>query len=227
MLAHRHCKKVLFAILHIRYSAFKNVEISPVTFSQNRVLILLTSFPLTGSSSNVKLFPIKLIPGNAYGGRIHMVRLETLSESEREITQRMAQICPSFETQPWVKGPPLSQRRVAIITTAGLHTRHDRPFQLVQGDYYRVIPGDVQANDLVMSHLSAGMDRTGYQRDWNVVFPLDRLREIAQEGIIGSVADFHYSYNSSRAKEDSTTPIREVASMLKKDKVDAVLLFPS
>jgi len=156
-----------------------------------------------------------------------MVRLETLSEAERELTQRMAQICPSFETQPWVKGPPLSQRRVAIITTAGLHTRHDRPFQLVHDDYYRVIPGDVQANDLVMSHLSAGMDRTGYQRDWNVVFPLERLREMVQEGIIGSVADFHYSYNSSRAKEDSTDPIRDVADMLKKDKVDAVLLFPS
>jgi len=156
-----------------------------------------------------------------------MVRLETMSEAEREITQRMAQICPSFETWPWVNGPPLSQRRVAIITTAGLHTRNDRPFQLVQDDYYRVIPGDVRANDLVMSHLSAGMDRTGYQRDWNVVFPLDRLRELVKEGIIGSVADFHYSYNSSRAKEDSTDPIREVAGFLKKDKVDAVLLFPS
>ena len=156
-----------------------------------------------------------------------MVRLEMFSEAERELTQRMAQICPSFETKPWVKGPPLSQRRVAIITTAGLHTRNDRPFQLVQDDYYRVIPGDVQANDLVMSHLSAGMDRTGYQRDWNVVFPLDRLRELVQEGIIGSVADFHYSYNSSRAKEDSADPIREVASLLKKDSVDAVLLFPS
>ena len=156
-----------------------------------------------------------------------MVRLETMSDEERELTQRMAQMCPSFETNPWISGPPLSQRRVAVITTAGLHGRHDRPFQMVQDDYYRVIPGNVHANDLVMSHLSAGMDRTGYQRDWNVVFPLDRLREMVAEGIIGSVADFHYSYNSSRAKEDSTAPIKEVASMLKKDNVNAVLLFPS
>ena len=156
-----------------------------------------------------------------------MVRLESLSEAEREITQRMAKICPTFDTLPWAEGPPLGERRVAIITTAGLHGRHDRPFQLVQDDYYRVIPGDVKADDLVMSHLSSGMDRTGYQRDWNVVFPLDRLREMADEGIIGSVAGFHYSYNSSRAKEDSTEPIREVAGMLRKDNVDAVLLFPS
>ena len=156
-----------------------------------------------------------------------MVRLEKLSEGEREFTHRMADMCPSFEIQPCVKGPPLSQRRVAIISTAGLHGRHDHPFLMDPDDYYRVIPGDAQANDLVMSHLSAGMDRTGYQRDWNVVLPLDRLREMAQEGIIGSVADFHYSYNSIRAKVDETEPIREVASLLKKDKVNAVLLFPS
>ena len=156
-----------------------------------------------------------------------MVRLERLSEAEREMTQRMARTCPSFETHPWVKGPPLHRRRVAIITTAGLHGRHDRPFTMDPHDYYRVIPGGVQANDLVMSHLSTGMDRTGYRQDWNVVFPLDRLREMVTEGIIGSMADFHYSYNSVRAKKDDTAPIREVASMLKKDKVNAVLLFPS
>ena len=63
-----------------------------------------------------------------------MVRLENFSDAEREMAERMAQNCPMFDTQPWVEGPPLSQRRVAIITTAGLHTRHDRPFQMVQDD---------------------------------------------------------------------------------------------
>ena len=156
-----------------------------------------------------------------------MVRLEKLCEAERELMQRMAQMCPTFENQPCVKGPPLSQRRVAIISTAGLHTRHDRPFLMDPDDFYRVIPGDAQANDLVMSHLSPGMDRTGYQRDWNVVFPLDRLRDFVQEGVIGSVADFHYSYNSIRAQVDAPEPIREIAGLLKKDDVNAVLLFPS
>ena len=68
-----------------------------------------------------------------------MVRLEKFSEAEREMTQRMAQKCPSFETKPWVKGPPFNQRRVSIITTAGLHTRNDRPLQLVQDDYYHFL----------------------------------------------------------------------------------------
>jgi len=152
------------------------------------------------------------------------MRLEKVSEAERKMLLSFK--CPSFETQPWVSGPPLNQRRVAIITTAGLHGRQDRPFQMDPDDFYRVIPGDVQANDLVMSHLAASFDRTGFYRDWNVVFPLDRLRELVSEGVIGSLADFHYSYNSVRAQPNAPEPIREIASLLKKDSVNAVLLFP-
>jgi D-proline reductase (dithiol) PrdB len=152
------------------------------------------------------------------------MRLENLSEDERKMLLSLK--CPTFENHPWVSGPPLKERRVAIVTTAGLHGRQDRPFQMGPEDIYRVIPGDVQSNDLVMSHMAASFDRTGFQRDWNVVFPIDRLREMAVEGIIGSVADFHYSYNSIRAQPNEPEPIREIASLLKKDRVNAVLLFP-
>src|SRR4030043_376939 len=112
-----------------------------------------------------------------------MVRLEKLSEEERKMLLSMP--CPSFESNPWVGGPPLRERRLAIITTAGLHMRHDRPFQLDPNDFYRVIPGDALPNDLVMSHIAASFDRSGFQRDWNGGFPIDRLREIARDGIIG------------------------------------------
>jgi D-proline reductase (dithiol) PrdB len=152
------------------------------------------------------------------------MRLEKVSEEERKLLLSFK--CPTFETHPWVNGPPLHQRRVAIVTTAGLHGRYDRPFQMDPDDYYRVIPGNVKANDLIMSHMAASFDRTGFQRDWNVVFPIDRLREMAAEGIIGSLADFHYSYNSIRAQPDAPEPIREIAGLLKKDNVNAVLLFP-
>ncbi len=153
-----------------------------------------------------------------------MVRLEDVSEEERKILMSLP--CPSFETSPWVGGPPLNQRRLAIITTAGLHTRDDRPFQIDPNDYYRVIPGDVQPNDLVMSHLAASFDRSGFQRDWNVVFPLDRLREMEKEGIIGSLADFHYSVSTAHQPEEFEVCSAEIAGLLKKDKVDAALLLP-
>ncbi len=98
-----------------------------------------------------------------------MARLELLDEASR--ARLLATDCPVFDTQPWVQGPPLKQRRVALISTAGLHRRGDRPFAVpsghgpaVQGDY-RVIPGDLAANDLVMSHVSVNFDRTGFQQD--------------------------------------------------------------
>ncbi len=153
-----------------------------------------------------------------------MVRLEDVSEEERKILMSLP--CPSFESHPWVSGPPLEKRRLAIITTAGLHTRSDRPFQMDPNDFYRVIPGNVQSNDLVMSHLAASFDRSGFQRDWNVVFPLDRLREMEKEGRIGSLADFHYSVNSAHRPEELEVCSREIAGLLKKDGVDATLLLP-
>ena len=81
-----------------------------------------------------------------------MARLDSLPESIRGHLATLP--CPTFETTPFVESPDAGERRVAMISTAGLHLRGDRPFSLGSDDY-RVIPGEVKANDLVMSHLSA------------------------------------------------------------------------
>ncbi|MEK7353230.1 MAG: glycine/sarcosine/betaine reductase selenoprotein B family protein [Chloroflexota bacterium] len=153
-----------------------------------------------------------------------MVRLEKLSEEERKHLEEAK--CPTFDTQPWVTGPPLSQRRVALVSAAGIHRRNDRPFTRATDTYYRVIPGNVKGSELVMTHLSINFDRSGFQQDWNVIFPVDRLRELAEDGVIGSVADFHYSFMGAHEPMDMEKQAREVAGLLKKDKVDAVLLLP-
>jgi D-proline reductase (dithiol) PrdB len=153
-----------------------------------------------------------------------MVRLETLHEEERKML--MGFPCATFDTNPWAVAPALEKARLAMITTAGLHTRNDRPFQMDPNDYYRVIPGDARANDLVMSHMAASFDRSGFQRDWNVVFPLDRLRELEKEGIIGSLASYHYSISTFHTAEEFEAPAREIARLLRKDKVNLVLLLP-
>jgi D-proline reductase (dithiol) PrdB len=114
---------------------------------------------------------------------------------------------------------------VALISTAGLHRREDRPFDGMTGEY-RVIPKECQANDLVMTHLSTNYDRTGYQRDWNVVFPLDRLGELAKEGVIGSVADYHYSFMGAADPAQMESSARGLAGLLQGDGVDAALLVP-
>ncbi len=152
-----------------------------------------------------------------------MARLDRMPEPMRSHLVKLP--CPSFKTQPWIKGPSLALRRVTLISTAGLHRRDDRPFEGMSGDY-RVIPADTRASDLVMTHISTNFDRTGFQQDWNVVFPLDRLRELAEEGNIGSVADYHYSFMGATDPAEMERTARNLAGVLKGDRVDAVLLVP-
>jgi D-proline reductase (dithiol) PrdB len=75
-----------------------------------------------------------------------------------------------------------------------------------------------------MSHGETSFDRTGFQQDGNMVFPIDRLHEMVAEGIIGSVADFHYSFGAPMSEEETEIAAREIGRLLKKDKVTAALL---
>ena len=152
-----------------------------------------------------------------------MVRMENLSEPE--VIGLTNFPLPSFEGSPWAGGPPLSQRRVAIVSTAGLQRLEDNTFTRQSGDY-RVLPKELAASDIFMSHLSTNFDRTGFQQDVNIVFPIDRLKELEGEGAIGSVADFHYSFMGAIAPEQMESSARRVAGLVKDDGVDAVLLCP-
>ena len=151
------------------------------------------------------------------------MRLDKLPAAQAE---RYALLeCPDFATTPWVEGPPLAERRVAVVSSAGLVVRGEPPFRGREADY-RVIPGTTRSDQLLCSHISINFDRTGFQEDWNVVFPLDRLGELAAEGRIGSVAAIHYSFMGATDPREMEGAAREVAARLKQDRVDAVLLSP-
>ena len=153
-----------------------------------------------------------------------MVRLSDLPDYEA--SHLLAKRCPPFKTRPWVSGPPLKDRRLSVVTTAGVHSPGEQPFNFIDASY-RVIPGDIDGSDLLMSHTSVNFDRSGFQQDVNVVFPIDRLRELEAAGAIGSLARFHYTFMSAGAQpEDFAAGAREVAGLLKEDQVNAVLLCP-
>lgn len=152
-----------------------------------------------------------------------MARLSDLPPS---LAQHLAALeCPTYDTTPWATGVALSQRRVAIVSTAGLQRRGEPAFELGAGGY-RILDGDLPATDIVMSHVSTNFDRTGFQQDLNVVFPLERLRELAARGVIGSVARFHYSFMGATAPEAMAPTARALAPLLAGDGVDALLLAP-
>jgi D-proline reductase (dithiol) PrdB len=150
-------------------------------------------------------------------------RLSDMPEVEAMHLRRIE--CPTYDDTPALPGKPLDERRVAIISTAGLHKRGDRPFRPGDGSY-RIIPAETPASDLVMSHISVNFDRTGFQQDVNVAFPIDRLRELVGEGRVGSMASVHYSFMGAFPPAAAEPHAAHLAGLLKADGVDAALLVP-
>ncbi len=160
-----------------------------------------------------------------------MPRLEILSEVQR----RMLEFFPCMESDdvPWKPlDKPLSESRVAIVTTAGLHLRDDKPFNRDHPggeSTYRVLPSDSDPADIVQSHFSIGFDRTAIYRDLNITYPADRMNELVEQGVIGSVGPNNYSFMGAlrdcTVVAEQTGP--EVAQRMKDESVDLVFLTPT
>jgi len=126
---------------------------------------------------------------------------------------------------------PLRESRVALVTTAGLVVPGQQPFdQEVRGGdtSYRVIPSDAEVQSLEEHHRSESFDHAGIEKDRNLAFPLDRLRELAALGEIGSVAPRHLSFMGSITAPGRLTKqsAPEAAQLLVADEVEVALLFP-
>ena len=134
---------------------------------------------------------------------------------------------PEFEAPAFTAPPPLSEARVAIVTSAALHVGADDGFARDADPKYTVLDADERA--LRLGHFSPNFDRGGFAADINVVYPIDRLQELAAAGTIGSVAARHYAFAGNQP--DTVSGIRldtgpEVARRLLEDSVDVVLLTP-
>lgn len=151
-----------------------------------------------------------------------MVRLADCDPDMRQFLEDYE--CPAIDTNAWQPGPPLTLRRVALMSSAGLRRRGDQPFSVDANDY-RIIPLEGR-NELVQDHVSASHDRTGYLEDLNTILPLDRLAELAVAGEIGSVADYHYSFMGATNPTQMQPAVKQLAGVLKGDGVDAVVMCP-
>jgi D-proline reductase (dithiol) PrdB len=152
-----------------------------------------------------------------------MAHLKNIPPRTRSSIEKLN--CPTFETTPFVSGWPLHLRRVAIISTAGLHRRDDERFNPSSSDF-RTIAADTDPSDILMSHVSVNYDRTGFLQDINTVLPLDRLADLKRDGVIGSIATNHYSFMGATSPTLMKKDVIQVSEMLKVDQVDAVLLIP-
>ena len=133
---------------------------------------------------------------------------------------------------PWAPlRKPLARGRVALVSTAGFVQPGQTPFERAKrgGDpTFRVIPAEADVGQLLEFQRSEAFDHGGIREDPNLAFPLERLRELAARGRIGSLGPRHLSFMGSitapgRLIRD-TTP--EAAGLLVEDQVDAALLVP-
>ena len=161
-----------------------------------------------------------------------MPRLETLIEVQRNMLQMYP--CMEHDDAPWTPmRKPLSESRVALVTSAGLHLRGDKPFisdTRGRGDFsYRVLPSNTPASEIIQSHTSIGFDHTGIYRDINVTYPIDRLEELRDQGVIGSLADNYYSFMGAirDATDLATKTGPEVAQRMLDEGVEVVFLTPT
>jgi D-proline reductase (dithiol) PrdB len=89
---------------------------------------------------------------------------------------------------------PLSECVVALFTTGGVHLKSDQPYDIANphGDWtFREIPTDVATSALMVTH--SHYSHVDADRDINCMFPLDRLRELCDQGVIGGIASSAYT----------------------------------
>jgi D-proline reductase (dithiol) PrdB len=135
---------------------------------------------------------------------------------------------PIFETTAFTTPPPLREATVALVTTAGLRHPDQSDWGYRSGDQsFRILDGANRS--LILCHTSHNFDRTGFASDLNVVFPLDRLNEMAAEGAIKAVSPHHISFVGNLDETLSTIRLDTgpaAAKILRESGANVVLLTP-
>jgi D-proline reductase (dithiol) PrdB len=134
---------------------------------------------------------------------------------------------------PWCPvGKPLERSKIALVTTAGVHHRGQRPFDMLdsRGDpAFRIVDGGAIENDFAITH--DYYDHRDADRDINVVFPVTRLKEMLAAKVIGDLSARHFAFmghiTGGQVNRLSEVFAPQVAAMLAQDAVDAVLLTPA
>jgi D-proline reductase (dithiol) PrdB len=133
---------------------------------------------------------------------------------------------PEFDEDNFNRPKSLQFAKVAIVTTAALYRTGRDGFKLGDSDFHYETFSRL-ARDLKLGHHSVNFDRGGFAADINVVYPIDRLEELLEEGVIGDVADNHYSFAGNQPATLSEIRLDSGPScareMIKED-VDIVLL---
>ncbi len=133
---------------------------------------------------------------------------------------------------PWMPfTKDLKKCKIALLTTAGVHLKSQSPFNMNDPDgdpTYREIPVNTPNPELMITH--DYYDHKDADKDINIVFPIDRLKEMRAEGEIKEIAEINYGFMGHIDEQHLKTLINviapEIAKRLKKNNIDVALLTP-
>ena len=118
----------------------------------------------------------------------------------------------------------LAELTVALVSSTGVYLEGQEPFSDDGDESYRIIPADAPSAQLRFRH--GHYDTSQAEKDPNVVFPLDRLRELAAEGFIKQVGNKHIGFKgfsrNLKAQYEKLAPA--IAGEIERSQADAVLL---
>jgi D-proline reductase (dithiol) PrdB len=127
---------------------------------------------------------------------------------------------------------PLEKCRISLVTTGGLHTKTQQPFDMAdkKGDpSYREIPADITPDQLTVTH--DYYNHADALADPNLVLPIEPLRQLLKQGTIGSIGPRFFSFMGhimgDRLKKLTQERVPEVAAALIGDGVEAAFLTPT
>ncbi len=125
---------------------------------------------------------------------------------------------------------PLAECRVTLVSTSGVQPRGTVPFDTVHpvGDYtFRRVPSDMRVADLEIHQLKYPTE--GAHRDLNVIFPIERLQELAREGVVGGLTDNFFSFIGYNMDPDllERTLAEDLAQAVADEQADLALLSPA
>ncbi len=133
----------------------------------------------------------------------------------------------STEPPPWQPlEKPLAECRLGLVASGGIYASGQVAFHFKDDTSFRVIHTDVRTAELRTAHFA--YDQADARRDPNVVFPIDTLRRLAREGVIGELSRHAYTfmggiYSARRVTEDLAP---RLTARLLADAVDVALLVP-
>lgn len=124
----------------------------------------------------------------------------------------------------------LATTRLTFVSSAGVQPKGTLPFDVVHpvGDYsFRRVPSSANPVDLEIHQLK--YPTVGAHRDLNVIFPIERLQELAADGVIGGLTPNLFSfigYNMDPERLERTLA-EEIADAVVADGAEAALLCPA